>query len=1629
MRDRWRRVARFFGFGAIAVACAVACGTANGPDIGGGENPGSSSGTNCGPGKAGCPCTSTGESAACGDLVEKSGDYVTCSLGHSTCDGSSWGPCVAHDLVIKSVHATSLGSGGLHFDTVTLQCGDAGADGGALNPCDPNPGCGDVIGQPSDVDANGVKVTPGGITLGNGEGGSDAQAVTCSGTGLACSVAYCAGDAASGTTVSGTVYDPAGNNPLYNVIVYIPNAANGKLTPFPTGVQCTQCASTQNLAASLGAVTATYTDVNGNFTLTNAPYGTNIPIVVQSGKWRREILLTSVTKCAANPIPAAGANTGTGSCTWNNPNDATECQLHLPRNQYDGYDYVKADGMTYGRADLPQIAIVSGSADPLECILLKAGIDPSEVSSYDADVSPSTTHHHIHFYESDQAPGATLDPTYGLNQKGSVLWLDKGDPVPTAPTPPHYDYYDLVMLPCEGNSLDKEPLYTNSATQGPPYANIIKYADMGGRVFTTHFGYTWLQYPGRSPSTGNPYVAAPDNWGGYKGVADWTHYTGTVDTSDPLTSTVITTFPKGLVFEQWLQNVGATTTLGQLTLHQARQDLTVSPDVAYAGASQPWMTAPAVSGGGAFDTHFTFNTPFNAAAASQCGRVVYSDFHVSASALVGSTDSCAAATDALGRTTFEGCGFSQQCVCGTGSSASVTACTPPTNGTCSEPCGTVSDCADSTYACNGAILGGCGPGVSCNTSSCTPQACTQDARGNYTCPGGGFFNCDRNSHLCVCQQDGDCPTGALCVNNGQCGFFGTCSGTGAYDGANCTTTATCASSTCETSGGNTVETCVAGATATCPLANHVCNGTKCACAADSDCPTDGKCLDAINNCPNPALCTAVAGTLVDSAECTIATNNVCFGNSTCGGVGAVETCRTKGTCSTTPVACAADTCGAAACTGNWLAGFNCPNSAATCSGTFTSQTCLCTADAQCASGKCINNGQNCPTPVCSGSGAADTGYCTIAGEPTTTCTNNNQCIQNGGSQTETCQTVKVCLPIGADVCHHDIDCPSGKCVSSASNGHCGGLLQGPCSGSGTADSASCQVAGAPATCTTNGQCTQLLGTVVESCSSEKLCEPAPCSGTNPCPNGRTCVGGVCTCGNDNDCPGTANCVTTSPSCPVPVCSGTGTADSAGCVPVATAATCPSSCGTSGLETCVAATGATPLCPIAGHVCGSGSTASCLCATNSDCASGQCINSASNCPNPLLCTGIGTGDGASCVPVTGSVCTTVADCPNVSATADTVTCLRPKSCAPVACTGFGNNCPGTTQCGGNNTVCQCMNDTDCPSGKCVPSKSNNDCKSWQGNGSCSGSGAADSSSCQLSGAPTTCTLTTECGNGETCAAGGVNPTLGQCSKACTTTTQCTGHETCNTTTDECSGCTQNSNCTSLSYQATCIPTNTTPVTGKCCYAKTLPESSIPPNSSEPPVDTTNCGLSSHQFPESCAQEPLTSQEKALEFMFFDITSCVQPDTGTPPSGPPAMSLVAETFPLDFTASCGDAGGVPVWRELDFTATFPSPASGASISITAQTGTVGADGGTQASTLSPTTPITIVSNDQTTGSTQVFLDTAGGYQDAGPDSGTLNAAGVGSQPWLHLLVTLTPTTGGTQSPTLVSWNVIYDCPPME
>ena len=113
-------------------------------------------------------------------------------------------------------------------------------------------------------------------------------------TGLECQVQNCGGGVH--TTVSGIVYDPAGRNPLYNVYVYVPNAP---VLPITTGAVCTACQAPASGSPLPGAV---QTDALGKFTVTDVPVGTNIPLVMQAGKFRRQIIIPTVNACVDNPI-------------------------------------------------------------------------------------------------------------------------------------------------------------------------------------------------------------------------------------------------------------------------------------------------------------------------------------------------------------------------------------------------------------------------------------------------------------------------------------------------------------------------------------------------------------------------------------------------------------------------------------------------------------------------------------------------------------------------------------------------------------------------------------------------------------------------------------------------------------------------------------------------------------------------------------------------------------------------------------------------------------------------------------------------------------------------------------------------------------------------------------------------------------------------------------------------------------------------------------------------------------------------------------------------------------------------------------------------------------------------------
>jgi hypothetical protein len=657
------------------------------------------------PGHAGCPCDETGATAECGKVVQRSGDYVTCSMGRSTCDGQKWGECVGDRIVAKSLPGMALAASGRQI---------LGTPGNCTNICDPYD-CKSITNTGKDVDAGGLTITDAGVTITPGEAGTGGTGPC---QGLWCQVAACDGGAK--TTISGTVYDPAGKNPLYNAFVYIPVNPTAPLPAFTSGATCDTCAGT----GSISAITMAQTGPDGKFSLTsNVPSGSGIPLVIQMGKWRRKVTLPTITSCTNNVVAAANSR--------------------LPRTRFDG------DGNT---ADIPRMAIATGSADPFECLLLKAGIDASEIQI------PGTAARidYFRFDGIDRFPGGA--PAAGTNLTNSATTLKK---------------YDVVLLPCEGEE---------NAARGLQTPNLVSYTDVGGRIFTTHFGYSWLATPNGSGTA--------QNNSAFFGTANWALASGNYN--DPMTGNVDTSFPKGAAYAQWLINVGASTTLGQMSINEPRFDAksAINPP------SQRWMYGKSrYSSTNDMLLSMTFNTPVAAAPANQCGRVVFSDFHVSADALVaGSSGACNADTD---------CGFGATCL-------------PPVVGTCTpQSCSSSSSCSLSGSTCSGAVAGSCQPDFCVRDNDCSRGECV-----------GGRCRCERDSHcgsdrcrsgVCdarSCSSQDDCGRSEICVG----GTSGTCTKT-------CTSNSQCGGALCvsgrcqgcyvdnDCPGSNT--TCVGGRAGTC----------------------------------------------------------------------------------------------------------------------------------------------------------------------------------------------------------------------------------------------------------------------------------------------------------------------------------------------------------------------------------------------------------------------------------------------------------------------------------------------------------------------------------------------------------------------------------------------------------------------------------------------------------------------------------------------------------------------------------------------------------------------------------------------------------------------------------------------
>lgn len=369
------------------------------------------------------------------------------------------------------------------------------------------------------------------IPSGNADSGPGGGPGAPSCVGLRCDVPRCPPGVT--TRVTGVVHAPTrvDPEPLPNVSVYVPNAP---LDTFPTEISCEGCDGFLTGDPIVHVLSA----ADGTFTLEDMPAGKDVPLVIQSGRWRRRVTIPEVSPCQDTALP--------------------DELTRLPRNQSEG--------------DIPKMALQTGIVDALECTLAKI-VDVAELTA------PSGSGR-IHLYKGNGADASpSLPSATTLLEDAAKL---RG--------------YDVVLLPCDFDT-PTTPMISAAAI-----ANLMAYADAGGRLFLTHGGGKWLKET----------VPAP-----YPGLVQFNMQP---DPASPLPALVDTSFPKGEVFADWLVVVGVSAVRGEIAIDapQWYVDSVSAP-------AQRWVysTTPTTM------QHFTFNVPLAQGPDSEpCGRVLYSNFHV-----------------------------------------------------------------------------------------------------------------------------------------------------------------------------------------------------------------------------------------------------------------------------------------------------------------------------------------------------------------------------------------------------------------------------------------------------------------------------------------------------------------------------------------------------------------------------------------------------------------------------------------------------------------------------------------------------------------------------------------------------------------------------------------------------------------------------------------------------------------------------------------------------------------------------------------------------------------------------------------------------------------------------------------
>ena len=396
------------------------------------------------------PTTCVAAGANCGSIADGCGGLLECGgcTGGDTCGGGGTpsvcghgSKCTPKTCAQVNVGCDMTGDGcGGELDCGGCPSGQSCGGGGVPSVCGA-PKCTPLTCSAAGADCGSTADGCGGIipcgtcslpTTCGGGGTINVCGVPGTCTNLCLQQVSCP-DPTVTTTVSGVVYAPNGLDPLVNALVYVPNAP---VEAFSPQVSCDNCGEAASGSPLVTAVSA----VDGSFTLKNVPVGSDIPLVIQIGRWRRQVTLPVVSACQDNPADP----------------DLTR----FPRNQTEG--------------DIPLMAFSTGYVDALECVMRKIGIDDSEFTGPNGGGR-------INLYVG--IGSGLTSTTAGPAQKGGAqapdqyvtedqLWSN----VLTLKN------YDMVLFACQGWSIDR--------TSALP--NIVDYTSAGGRLYVTHLGAAWL---------------------------------------------------------------------------------------------------------------------------------------------------------------------------------------------------------------------------------------------------------------------------------------------------------------------------------------------------------------------------------------------------------------------------------------------------------------------------------------------------------------------------------------------------------------------------------------------------------------------------------------------------------------------------------------------------------------------------------------------------------------------------------------------------------------------------------------------------------------------------------------------------------------------------------------------------------------------------------------------------------------------------------------------------------------------------------------------------------------------------------------------------------------------------------